>query len=39
MQREVVWLELKSVKMENNGSNMKNWSAIIDDQGKIIEGG
>ena len=34
-----VGLELKELKMENNGSNMVIWGLIVDGEGKIIGGG
>ena len=34
-----VGLELKVLRMENNGANIKQWSMIVDDKGKVIEGG
>jgi len=35
-----VGLELKVLRLENNGwDNLGHWGVIVDDQGKVIEGG
>jgi len=34
-----VGFELKVLRMENNEENMKHWKAVVEDEGKVTEGG
>ena len=34
-----VGLELKVLRMEDNRNNMRHWRAVVDSEGKVIEGG